>query len=255
MSDTEKEGSGRACVFCGGTPVTSEHVWPGWIAKYLPREKAEHYRLVESAEGRDLQSRGFRYPFTTEAKCICKPCNEGWMHELEMNCRVRALAHDPGKPQRLHEWRQAIAATWALKTAMMIEHSDSPDTRTIPLAIYPMFRWFLRPTTMTQVWMVHYVGENPHPFGHALLRAQVVEPEGPVEPDDAEPYVLVVGAGQIAFWILGHLVQGAGLYRPRSEVTGRIVQIWPVTSEATWPPPESVGDGGLNGLVFSLASE
>ena len=60
LSAIEAEGSGRAGVFCGGTPVTSEHVWPQWIAKYLPHEKAEHYRLSESAEGREIERRGFR---------------------------------------------------------------------------------------------------------------------------------------------------------------------------------------------------
>jgi hypothetical protein len=242
------------CVFCGESPVEAEHVWPQWIAKYLPREKADHFRVQESAEGREVQPRGFRFPFTTEANCVCHTCNTGWMHELENSAEAEIAAMIQGKPQRLHEWRQSIAASWAFKTAMMLEQSEPPAARTIPLAIYPMFRRFLRPTTMTQVWMAHYVGENPHPFGHGLLRAQVIGPTGPVEPDDAEPYALVLGAGQLAFWIVGHLVQGAALHAPNSEVTGRIVQIWPVTPSAAWPPPEPVGDDGLNGLVFSLAS-
>jgi hypothetical protein len=170
--------------------VTSEHVWPQWIAKYLPREKVEHYRVVESAEGRSVADRGYRCPFTTQAQCVCKRCNEGWMHELEDTAERELSGKIEGKSQRLHEWRQATAATWALKTAMMIEHSEPPEARTIPLAVYPMFRWYLRLTTMTQVWMAHYTGENPHPFGHGLLRLQIVGPEGPVEPDQAEPYAL-----------------------------------------------------------------
>jgi hypothetical protein len=232
--------------------VTSEHVWPRWIAKYLPREKAEHYRVVESAEGRSVADRGYRYPFTTQTRCVCKRCNEGWMHELEDTAERELSGMIEGKSQRLHEWRQATAATWALKTAMMIEHSEPPEARTIPIAIYPMFRWYLRPTTMTKVWMAHYTGENPHPFGHGLIRMQIVGPEGPVEPGNAHPYALVLGVGQLAFWIFGHLVQGAPHFNAAPDLSRRIVQIWPSTPEAAWPPPESVDDDGLHGLVLSM---
>jgi hypothetical protein len=241
-------------VFCKGTPVTGEHAWPRWTAKHLPREKAEHLRVVESAAGLSVEQRGFRPAATTEARCVCRSCNQGWMHELETAAETELTPMIEGKPQRLHEWRQAVAATWALKTAMMVEHCDTPDTRTIPLEIYPMFRWFLRPTTMTQVWMAHYVGESPHVFGHGMLRAQVIGPSGTIDPDDAKPYALVLSVGQLAFWIIGHLVQGAAPFRPHAEVAARIVPVWPVVPAAAWPPPESVGDDQLHGLVLSLAT-
>jgi hypothetical protein len=177
------------------------------------------------------------------------------MHELERSAERVLASAIQGDAVVWHEWRQAIAATWALKTAMMVEHADAPPTRTIPRLIYPPFRQFLRPTTMTQVWAADHVGENPHPFGHAQLRAQVVGPEGTVEPDDAEPYVLVVGAGQLVFWIVGHLVQGAALYRPKASITSKLIPIWPVRPEASWPPSESiVGDDGLRELVLSVGS-
>lgn len=81
--------------------------------------KAEHYVIVE-AEGEDeaVEFRGERVPFTTEANCVCKPCNEGWMAELEHTAEHELRAMIGGKPQVLHEWRQSIAATWAFKTAI-----------------------------------------------------------------------------------------------------------------------------------------
>ena len=244
-------------MYCGARPLTGEHVWPQWIAKYVPaalaEQKADHYRVFESDAGRLVQHRGFRYPFTTEAHCVCEHCNTGWMAELEHTAEHELHAMIEGKPQQLHVWRQAIAATWAFKTAMMLEHSDSAETRTIPSMIYRPFRGFVRPTTMTNIWMAHYTGEEPHHFGHGQLRAQVIGPEGPIEPVEAQPYAGVISVGQLAFWYVGHLVQGADFYVPRPNLAGRITRIWPLTRVADWPPAESVDDDGLRELMFSLS--
>src|ERR1035437_3729482 len=117
VSAIESQSSARACVWCGGRPVTAEHVWPQWIAKYVPGTeiRAEHYVVVE-AEGEDeaVEFRGERVPFTTEANCVCKPCNEGWMAELEHTAEHELHAMIEGKPQVLHEWRQSVAATRAV---------------------------------------------------------------------------------------------------------------------------------------------
>lgn len=259
MSGISPEGSGRACVFCGGTPVTGEHVWPQWIAKYVPavlaEEKAQHYVVRESEEeGRQVEFRGLRYPFTTEAHCVCERCNTGWMAELEHTAEHELHAMIEGKPQKLHAWRQAIAATWAFKTAMMLEHADSADRRAIPAAIYKPFWGFLRPTTMTNIWMARYIGEEPHHFGHGELRAQVIGPEGPVEVGEAQPYAGIISVGQLAFWYVGHLVQGADLYRPNPNLYDRLIRIWPLTPNvAEWPPAVGVDDEGLRALMFSLS--
>lgn len=252
-------------MFCGGSPVTGEHAWPQWIAKYIPAdrlEKVKHLHTFESVDGMTEQSRGHRYPFTTEVRCVCKPCNTGWMHELETTAEdvlaplIRGdLTSRGGRPWRLHQWRQAITATWAFKTAMMLEHTDRPERRTIPQVIFPMFAVWLRPTTTTTMWMARYVGDQPHHFGHGQLLAQVVGPEGPIETDEAKPYAGVLSVGQLAFWYVGHLVQGAAVHQPPHELAPRIARIWPVTAEAEWPPPEAVDDDGMRAFTFSLRDE
>jgi hypothetical protein len=143
LSCTKAEGSGRVCVYCGGAPVTAEHAWPGWIANYVPadkmEEKADHYHVFEDASGRQVQHCGRRYPFTTEVRCVCESCNTGWMHELETTAEyalgplIRGdLTTLSGEPWRFHEWRLCIAATWAFKTAMMLEHHDAPEKPKYP---------------------------------------------------------------------------------------------------------------------------
>jgi hypothetical protein len=238
--------------------VTAEHVWPQWIAKYvdMPDEPADHYRVQESADGQTVEYRGRRYPFTTTANCVCERCNTGWMSELEVAVEPIIYRAIQGEPVAWHEYRQATVATWALKTAMMIEQSDPPDKRTIPLRIYPMFRWYLRPTTMTAVWTAHYTGAEPHHFGRGLLRAAVMGPEGPVEPDEAEPYAAVLTVGQLAFGIVGHLVKGAAIHEPQTpSVLPKIRRIWPPReARSEWPPDVSLTDEGLPSFVLSLIS-
>ncbi len=253
-------------MFCGNRPVTAEHVWPEWLAKCLPTEKGTHYRVVESREGAtSIEERGHRYPITVEAKCVCETCNSGWMAELEQSAApileplVRGdTTNARGKPWRWREWRQSIAATWALKTAMMLEHADTEELRTIPKRLYEPFYAFQRPPHTTQVWVARYIGGDPTHYGRgALGDIEVRGPDGPVDVKDAEPFVVALSVGQLAFRIIGHLVPGVALERPRSDVVPYLARIWPITPSsriAEWPPPQALDNEGLRLLVFSAAS-
>lgn len=254
MSGTSTEGSGRTCVFCSGSPVTAEHAWPQWIAKYLPDQKVPHLNIVEAEGGeQSVEFRGDRLPFTTEVRVVCKPCNEGWMHELETSAEPILAPLIQGKPQVWHEWRQAIAATWALKTSMMLEHTHS-EVKAIPLEIYPGFRGFLRPPLFTQVWTALYSGEYPHFYGRGAMRLQLTTPEGVSVPNDLTAYGACLQVGALAFRLFGHLIRDGPTNVPQGDIARCLVPIWPVVPRAEWPPEMAVDDDGLELLVKSIGS-
>ena len=169
----------RVCIFCGGTPVTSEHAWPQWIAKYLPRTKVPHL-VLKQYEGRDdtYSFRGERLPFTTTVRCVCLHCNSGWMHELEGTAEPLLSPLIQGKSQVWHEWKQALAATWAFKTMALLEYAVGEIS--IPAEVMPLFRRFLTPPPGTQVWTGVYTGSGQHQFGSGAMRMLLVDEDGNV---------------------------------------------------------------------------
>lgn len=253
MLAAETQPSGRSCIWCGGTPVTAEHVWPQWIAKYLPKVKAPHLVIAEvEGQARAVEFRGERLPFTTVVRCVCEQCNPGWMHELETTAEPILTPVIEGRAQTWHEWRQAVAATWAFKTAIMIEQAGRSDLRAIPREIYPGFPRWLRPPAFAQVWAAAYAGNSGQFYGHGRLRLLITTAAGVSVPNDLSAYGACLQVGALAFRIFGHLIQGIPPIVPTGDVAQCLVPIWPTVPNAEWPPKVAVDDDGLELLVKSL---
>jgi hypothetical protein len=242
-------------VWCGGTPVTAEHVWPQWIAKYVPeaKMKAEHYVIIE-AEGQEqaVYFWGERVAFTTKAKCVCKPCNEGWMAEMEHTAEHELHAMIEGRSQTLHAWRQTLATTWAFKTAMMVEQAHATD-RAIPSELYQPFHQYQTPPPFSQVWLGRYEGQSPHFYGRVQLRFELTTPAGIVIPNDLTAYGAVLQVGALVFRLFGHLVKNGPANMPTGEVARALVQIRPTIPRAEWPPELVSDDTGLHILGKSMS--
>jgi hypothetical protein len=237
----------RECIFCGGTPLTAEHAWPQWIAKYLPREKVPHLILAQSEGKEDACSfRGQRLPFTTTARCVCTQCNSGWMHELEATAEPLLAPLIQGRTRIWHEWKQSLAAAWAFKTAAILEYAVGID-QAIPPELLPLFRRYLTPRPRTQIWTATDSGTGHHQFGSGAIRALVVSSETVVASEDRAAF------GALVFRIRGSLIRNGPLDVPDATMAKRLVQIRPVRSRADWPPSESVDDDGLHLLVSSMA--
>jgi hypothetical protein len=76
----------NACVFCGTTTekITKEHVFPDWISELFGREPGGTAEMVES----DGSIQAFpTVPFQQQVRVVCKPCNEGWMADLESDVK------------------------------------------------------------------------------------------------------------------------------------------------------------------------
>jgi hypothetical protein len=80
----------RVYFFCGGTPLSLEHVFPQWLTAVLPaqvawrgQDTAVHY--IDGLGGTTTpESREIREQFNAATvRRVCRRCNHGWMNELE----------------------------------------------------------------------------------------------------------------------------------------------------------------------------
>src|SRR5258708_14335434 len=100
----------RRCVFCGGAPLTREHVIPRWLTDVLPEQarfRGQDQQVVllppKAARSRILlPHRERREPFNSmTVKSVCKSCNSGWMNEIEGRARPYLNRLIQGYQQRL----------------------------------------------------------------------------------------------------------------------------------------------------------
>lgn len=117
------------CAWCGGSPLSREHVLPQWLAEVL----ADAFR---AEDGYDIASvcttvEGQGPPRTYTAptpelvlKAVCEPCNTGWMSSLEVEVRPFLEPMVRGEFVQLDEGRQLTLARWAAKVAVLLEHYE-----------------------------------------------------------------------------------------------------------------------------------
>jgi len=258
------------CIFCGESfspqrKRSKEHAAPQWcgelLAEHLPpplpgTPPPAHIWINETADGREELFRGNRDPFTTVAKDVCEPCNTGWMEEMEDWAKQWLAAPIIGNKRALRYWRQACAASWSVKTALVWELVEDQH-RTVPLEVLRIFHQLQRPGGRQQVWLGRYQGSEPD---HSFRRTAAHE-IGSEGDRDADGYLLVVTIGQLALVVLGHTfsLRDVSVGDPlpgvplQEHFPDQLIQIWPLTNEAVrWPPPAILDDAALDAIVRSL---
>jgi hypothetical protein len=144
------------CIFCGATgSLSTEHVIPKWLRKVLLiSEPVKEYS-------------GSTYVGAAETLAIvfhevCVRCNSGWMESLETATRPvlgpLLLGAAPGTSRLLDPDQQAIVATWAVKTALLLALSKfrGEDHGWIPVSTLQWLRQHhdsRMPPPGTRVWM------------------------------------------------------------------------------------------------------
>lgn len=112
----------RKCVFCGGTPVTREHLFPqSWRDKVNVPDGAREF--IRTHKGDRATRTESPVPFDVVVRRVCKTCNETWMQLLDrhvmawvVNSEAVGTAVDPLRFRR-----------WAIKVAMLRTTLDHPN--------------------------------------------------------------------------------------------------------------------------------
>jgi hypothetical protein len=243
----------RTCIFCGDSgTLTTEHVLPRWLFKALvpPTADARTYsvwkdRRVQAMKGFDLRYRG-----------VCAACNHGWMHDLELAFRsvmlpaLTGTAILPGQELTLDQPAQVVAATWGLKTWMLLE-----------LALK-----HVRNGAVESVDVMRYLYERRQPPEQIEVFISVKDPDWrdpaqlmtvgiPRPPADPVGAMALFTIGFLAFYFyVPAIVDGTAQAAPlkvRGDVSLALTQIWPVqVSEVRWPPSRMLSREAVEGIFL-----
>jgi hypothetical protein len=108
----------RPCLFCGSTSSPSrEHVIPKWVGRDLGIGAVSEERHGRT---RRLDALSIVLPQ------VCVICNTGWMNNLERRVRPvlapMLLCAASSLPVILNPGQQAMLATWAVKTSLLLTY-------------------------------------------------------------------------------------------------------------------------------------
>ncbi len=234
----------RRCAFCGSTKkIESEHVWPHWAANHFADEGTFTYyrQFIGDGDEPETPSSWLQKPFEWQVKAVCKACNNGWMSDLETAAKDTLFgAAFSGTDRDLSRAGQRTLAAWALKTAMMAEHTNVASRRAIPRGEYEHLWNQREPSTSTRIWLASYSGTHAValalPFGTDLaINALPVRERG-----ERNVWGSTILFGPVVFQILGSSVPNVlGLFNLNTPNTH---QIGPYRQSFTWTPRPGLDD-------------
>jgi hypothetical protein len=192
----------RTCIFCGGEPVTREHLWPDWVRRKVQIDAPFRYDMVEEEDGEDIG--GFHFeqpPFDQTVRAVCARCNNGWMSAAESAVKPVLDGLLEYRGRRLHRREQRELATWALMKAAVFDalHRDRP-------AVIEAHRQHLYaerepPPSGLWVWLATY---NAEQVGHYAYQGVKLMPlNATLEPENPTAYIVTVTIGPVAVQLAG----------------------------------------------------
>lgn len=226
------------CAFCGATDTTEEHVWPKWISRTL----ANYGGFVMATPNGARRLRALEVTAPT-----CPKCNNRWLSVLENDVQSVLGPMIGGRERTLSIDEQRVLATWAVKTALMLDLASG--TPVVPTGFYYEFRQRRSPLPTNVVWVGAYCGPHWAAWArHTGLHIGIADDQPP------NAFVTTFTAFRIVFQVLGHFTVGGATLREGRQLAAGLARIWPPSLQPVdWPPLKlAFGDKSLQMLAESI---
>lgn len=194
----------------------------------------DYTRRFVTAEG----ATDHRHPgvaFDVVVRAVCADCNNGWMSALET--RAKGIVGPMLADQRvsLDPSDQALVATWATKTLLMLSCATLDPGDVVSPATYAWFFRHQAPLPESHAWLCRYGGEGQWPLschvhGVTLTRGH----QQPQAGSETNGFVAVLAIRPLVVWLFGHELAEGPLTSARSDNAHHL--IWPATGRTWWPP-------------------
>jgi hypothetical protein len=83
-------------IFCGGRPLTREHIWANWFRAYLPRTQSFYHSGRTVLNEDNTQTHNSKKiagdPKSKRLPIVCDKCNNEWLSDLQ-NVTKPSLSH------------------------------------------------------------------------------------------------------------------------------------------------------------------
>lgn len=244
----------RGCAFCGGRPLTREHVWPDWVRRLVADAPAMRYRQRMEFESTAREKRDFMLrPFALTVKAVCAACNNGWMSRLEQAAQPLLMPGLHGRGKRLSPGAQQTLATWAFKSALVYALTRR-SLRGVPDAHYEHLLMHGSPPQQCVVWMGAYNGPEP---AFVQLAGMAISRPGELVSSESRPnvFIFTLTMGPIFLQVFASGDPQAFDVTTARFSDPRLRTIWPPDEPFDWTPSRGLGRGELQRYADAIHDE
>jgi hypothetical protein len=235
----------KQCIFCDGPADSREDAWAIWALKRL-NFPAGMRGEIDGIKHDDPRQKHLRI------RCVCIPCNTGWMKASEEAVIAIVGAMMLDEPVVLDAARQRAIALWAMKLAMVFEHVQ----REGPIFYTDTERRRLRLTgelpSHSRVWIARLLGD-----GTFYTRGDHFASTPDQLPINVEGSVTTIAFRRFVAQVFTPRILRTEV--PLMLVTGHsqwqhaclpVRPVGPDPQSITWPPPESISASALEDFHF-----
>jgi hypothetical protein len=177
-------------------------------------------------------------------KRVCKPCNTGWMHQIEDAAKPVLTRPIQGNPKTLRDDELLAASRWAYLKGLVADLVMNPTTR-VPSEAFAWFKEHQRPPRSVLITLSCY-GGNRHPLYASTGPVRFDVQVGSGERNRGYAYLLSLGVGHLVVKVLGHHLPFNVDFKPGGRNIGRSHVIWPQPDgPVRWPPRIPLTDNDL----------
>lgn len=246
----------KKCAFCGNdaAKISGEHIWSAWIGRLLGARKYT-WKFTDPETGQVKLWKGL---LDTKANVVCKPCNEGWMSQLE--CEAKRELSDiivGAKEVALSPRGVVTLAAFTFKNAIVANYMNMKREPFFPPAVRQRFRSTLEIPSDVQMWLAAFGGtyKSGTFIGHVSGPAVTPDYRGPWK--DFEFYAFTYSVGGLVVQLLAPRwapIHRRGLPVPILQPNGiwdKVgIQFWPSDgSSVDWPPPQYLDDNSIDAFT------
>lgn len=228
----------RSCVFCGGGPLTAEHVFPQWLVPIIETLGKPRSATRVTEHGEHIHNIWETTTIDVKVRKVCGPCNNGWMSEMEVAVMpiLKPLVVST-EPQTFTEAEAVTLATWIAKTVLTASLMHPDETNPIPRKYFEGMYRDRAPFGDSVVWIAAYDVDR-YPASSSMV--PIVELNG---------FRVTGNVGCIAYQVTATDDQAeSGVVLPPGELASYITQIWPLKPRADLAPMLKTAWPGLEHL-------
>lgn len=203
----KKPNPPRRCIFCGGTPISKEHVWAEWMRDYLPR--GQGHQIIQSGDLNSPVHNLRTGPLNRKGdarsqklQVVCRPCNNEWMSVLQGRTKDVLLPLLLREKHDIDGTNHVLLANWATMFTMVYETCyPTSEQHTTTKQQHVLFKTEQKPPQYWMFWCAPYDGRSSPVFhtGFGSGRGQ----DDPNTEHVGKGSLTICGAGAICFAVFG----------------------------------------------------
>lgn len=255
------------CIFCGGGPISKEHIFPDWMREIFPRTDKDTHRQGTVSWGLDGDGKPKATPKVERKqghaagkrpKVTCIPCNNRWISTLDRKTKPLLVRLMKSQSYVLSIDEQQLLATWLTKMTMVID-AATQNAPAVPAEQRAYLKANLEPPEGWDIW----VASNGAPgwatmlFHHASeITEDNLPPEAPIRPKRTglnNAQTTTIGMAAFFTHVFSSKIPGFGI-ELQDEGKSALRRLWPLTGRAlAWPTAVAISDNRADYIADGLA--